>query len=364
MAWMNYLSVLLFWMLLTLLLMHTGGLLLWLAWAFTTFVMLGLLIKKQTSSNLGKKGDSMNSGFGKTILFGEHFVVYGIPAIASQIDRKTTAAIEEYDDGVVVSTLGLEKNSLDNEKLKGLKESLNIILKELELEDKSFHLKIDSDIEVGSGMGSSAALAVGTVRALNEKYSLGLNDEKINKVAHESEKHFHGTPSGIDDTVATFGGLVWFQKNLEGGPNTIEQFSLKQPLKIVIGCTGKKGNTGELVAGVREKKEANPEEYEKIFKEAEELVKNAKKALQDGNNEEIGKLMNQNHDLLVKIGVSTDELEELCSTALEKGAKGAKLTGAGGGGCMIALTPTDEIQNNVAKAFESKNYKAIKTSIG
>ena len=214
------------------------------------------------------------------------------------------------------------------------------------------------------GMGLSASLAVAGIRALNEFYDWGLDEEGVNALAYECEKVSHGTPSGIDNSCATYGTLIWFEKNMEGGKNKIEPFKAGKEILIVLGNSGKTGNTKELVAGVRERKEASPEEYEPVFQRAEELPKEAKIALEEGNMEKIGELMNENQELLRKIGVSCDELEDLIKIALDRGALGAKLTGAGGGGLMYALVDSPEKQDEVAKAFEEKGYKAIKTTIG
>ena len=199
---------------------------------------------------------------------------------------------------------------------------------------------------------------------MNELFEWNLDDEGVNELAYECEKVSHGTPSGIDNSCATYGSLIWFEKNMEGGKNTINTFKVGKPLLIVLGNSGKVGNTAELVAGVRERKEANPEEYAPTFERAKTLVEDAKVALEAGDQVKVGELMNENQELLRKIGVSCDELEQLIKIAKENGALGAKLTGAGGGGLMYALADSEETQNKIVEAFEAAGFKAIKTKIG
>lgn len=295
-------------------------------------------------------------GYGKVILFGEHFVVYSLPAIASAIDKRIIVEAREIGQGKI--------NILDKKDLERSTRMVKVILGCLGLEGRGMELEIRNEIPQAAGMGSSAAFNVAVARALDETFNLELSDEEICKASYEAEKVAHGTPSGIDNTVATYGCLLWFEKNLEGGENKIEKLKLKKPVGIVIGNTGVKGNTKELVASVRERKRKNPKKYEEIFTKAKALVSKAKHELLHNNLEEVGKLMNENQEVLREIGVSSKELEELVAIALKEGALGAKLTGAGGGGCMIALTPGEELQNMVSKAFEEKGYEAIKTKVG
>jgi mevalonate kinase len=301
-------------------------------------------------------------GFGKTILFGEHFVVYGLPGIAAGLGLSVKASVEKgegivFDDKVFKETVDYEKQP-DHVKSKTFKPIFD------ELKVKDVKIKIEADLLPGVGMGYSATLAVAVTRALSDFYNLNLSDEEVNRFAYRAEEVAHGTPSGIDPACATFGGIIWFEKNMSGGKNKLEKLTLGKPLIIVISSTGKMGNTGELVAAVRERKEKNEEEYGKTFAKYGELAPKAKEALEKGNLDEVGELMNQDQKLLEQIGVSTPELEEMCKLSLENGALGSKLTGAGGGGSMIALCENQEVQEKVFKALEGKGYKTFKTTIG
>jgi mevalonate kinase len=193
---------------------------------------------------------------------------------------------------------------------------------------------------------------------------MNLSNEKINEIAYEAERAYAGTPSGIDNTAATYGGLLWFRRSLTDGPNTIERLRIKKPVEIVMGNTGIVANTEAMVAGVNERKSKYPEKYNEFFRQAEELIYEARKFLEKFDLKKLGELMNENHKLLQGIEVSCKELDHLVELALEKGAYGAKLTGGGGGGCMVALTPGKELQENIAKAMEKEGFKVLRTKIG
>jgi len=306
------------------------------------------------------------SGFGKTILFGEHFVVHGVPGIASAVDSAADATIKKAAKGINVTDERTgAKGYAEKKKLQQL-ESIERMLTAMNLDPK----KAAMDIWLGgnlpgfSGLGASAASSVAIARAIAEEFNLVLSDEKINDVAYEAEKAYAGNPSGIDNTAATFGGLIWFKKNLGSGSNEIEQLSIHEPVEIVIGNTGIVANTKAMVAGVGERKEQNPKKYGAIFGQAESLAHEGRKALEEFNLRKVGSLMNENHRLLQKIEVSCKELDYLVELARKKGAFGAKMTGGGGGGCMLALTPEKDLQEKVASAIENEGLEVLRTKIG
>lgn len=302
-------------------------------------------------------------GFGKVILFGEHFVVYGLPAIASGINKFVKTKVERNEKGIMFDDRNFHSVvSFEKQRDHILSRTFEKVFEYFGVKDAK--IIISGDVVPMAGMGYSAALAVAVIRALNEFTGKGISNEDVNNLAYECEKVSHGTPSGIDNTCATYGKVVWFEKDMEGGENTIEPIQMKGSLLLVMGNTGKKGNTKELVAGVREKKEKKPGKYGEIFSKAEELVKRARESINSHNVNELGKLMNENHSLLQEIGVNSPELDKLCEVAKGNGALGAKLTGAGGGGFMIALTENEEIQEKVAKAIESAGFMVIKSKIG
>ena len=308
------------------------------------------------------KGEGI--GFGKAILFNEHFVVYGVPSIVSAIGKYTVAKIEPYEK----SGTKLEDNrkatpNYKEDKIEQQKDSLNRILKKMNIDvsKKGIKITLDGNLYCASGIGASAASCVAIARALSDYFDLNLSDGKINDIAYEWEKGYHGTPSGVDNTASTYGGLIWFQK---GENNVIERIPIHNQIEIVIGNTDKVADTTAVVAGVRERKEKNSEKYKEIFARAENITYLAKRALQEEDYKEVGKLMNESHKLLQQIEVSSRELDFLVDVARDNGALGAKLTGGGLGGNMIALTPGKELQDQVANAIEKEGFQVVKTAVG
>ena len=306
------------------------------------------------------------SGFGKAILFGEHFVVHGVPGIVSAIDLTTNAEVKRIGEGITVEDERKAAKGYTRKKRTQQKESIERMLETMgiDLHKRSFEIWLGGNLPGFSGIGASAASSVAIARAIAEELEMKLSDERINEIAYEAEKAYAGTPSGIDNTAATYGGLIWFSRNLSGGSNIIERLSIEAPVKIVIGNTGVVANTKEMVAGVAERKKGNPEKYDSLFSQAERLAFEARKALEDFDLRTVGKLMDKNHGLLQEIEVSCEELDYLVDLAREEGAFGAKLTGGGGGGCMVALTPGKEVQETVAAAMEEEGFKVLRTKIG
>ena len=305
------------------------------------------------------------SGFGKVILFGEHFVVYGVPGIVSAIDSTTDAEVKKTGKGIAVRDERKTAKGYSEEKRLQQLESIERMLKAMGIDPKTpLNIWIGGTLPGFSGLGASAASSVAIARAIAEELGMTVPDERINQVAYEAEKAYAGNPSGIDNTAATFGGLLWFKKNMTGGANTIERISIKKPVEIIIGSTGKVANTKAMVEGVAERKRKNPQKYAPLFKQAEALAYAGRKALEAGNLKKMGELMNENHRLLQEIEVSSRELDLLVDIARKEGAFGAKLTGGGGGGCMTALTPGKELQEKVAKAIEKEGFEVLRTKIG
>jgi len=306
------------------------------------------------------------SGFGKAILFGEHFVVHGVPGIVSAIDSVADAEAKKNGKGITVEDERKGAKGYAEKKRMQQKESIERMLKAMNVDPQKVSLKIwlGGNLPGFSGLGASAASSVAIARAIAEEFGLDLSDERINDIAYEAEKAYAGNPSGIDNTAATFGGLIWFKKNLGGGSNTIEQLSIREPVEIVIGNTGIVANTKAMVAGVGERKKQNPEKYGAIFRQAEKLAHEGREALEEFDLKQVGELMNENHRLLQEIEVSCKELDHLVDLAREQGAFGAKMTGGGGGGCMVALTPGKDLQEAVAAAMENEGFKVLRTKIG
>ena len=293
--------------------------------------------------------------------------MYGFPAIASALGSYTTANVKIVDgqswtvDDQRPATPGYKKKKYDE----GM-QSIKNVIEHLKIDTKSQKLEINfaGDLIAASGVGASAAQWTSLARALNENFNLNLDNEKINEAAYEGEKAYHGTPSGIDNTASTYGGLIWFVKDLSGGKNIMDLLQSPKRMPLVIANSGITASTIEVVADVKRLKEADPEKFEKIFNEYKALSEKAKKALLEGDIATIGDLMNKNHKLLQKITVSGEINDKLVDIALKNGALGAKMTGTGRGGLVIALAENEEVQEKIAKAIEEKGYDAWRTMIG
>jgi len=296
-------------------------------------------------------------GYGKVILFNEHFVVYGLPAIASAIGNKTVARVKPSPSGLVLLDERNATPGYKSEKKTQQQESLQNIFRAMNV-DGNLEIWLGGDLRAASGVGASAASCAAIARAIADEYGLDYRDEAINRVAYEGEKGYHGTPSGLDNTVATYGGLVWFQSG------EMERLRVPEPVEIVMGNTGVVANTKKAVAGVRERREQNREQYDRIFGQAHQLVQQARDDLVNGRWEKVGEHMNDNHALLQQIGVSSPELDMLVDIARREGAYGAKLTGGGLGGYMVALTPGKPLQERVARAIKNQGYDVVSTTIG
>lgn len=305
------------------------------------------------------------SGFGKVILFGEHFVVHGVPGIVSAIDSTTDAEVKKTGNEISVKDERKTAKGYSEEKQLQQLESIDRMLKAIGIDLKTpLSIWIGGTLPGFSGLGASAASSVAIARAIAAELGMKVPNERINQVAYEAEKAYAGNPSGIDNTAATYGGLIWFQKNMTGGTNIIDRIIIQKPVEIIIGSTGMVANTKAMVEGVAERKRANTQKYENLFKQAETLVYAGRKALEDYNLKKLGELINENHRLLQEIEVSSPELDLLVEIARKEGALGAKLTGGGGGGCMTALTPTSKMQEKVASAIEKEGFEVLRTKIG
>lgn len=208
------------------------------------------------------------------------------------------------------------------------------------------------------GLGGSAALAVAIIRALSEQFKINLSEDDVARLSFESEKIVHGSASGIDNTLATYGKFILFQK---GDPPKMETIETSNPVRIVIGLTWIESLTARMVARVKTAWERNKVLYNHIFKEIDALVLQGVEAIKNNDLEHLGDLMNINQGLLNAIQVSGREIEELVDIARANGALGAKLTGGGGGGAVIALCPDNA--EKVAGAIKSAGYQAFITDI-
>jgi mevalonate kinase len=294
---------------------------------------------------------------GKIILFGEHAVVYTRPALAVPVTQ-VHVDVEVTDSrraGVWIDAadinLRAELTSLPVDHPIG-----SVILKlfpppVLSARGGGVEINISSTIPVASGLGSGAAVSVALTRALMGYLDLPLTDEQVNDLAFEVEKLHHGTPSGIDNTVITYAKPVYF---IKGQP--IETFTTGRPFTIVIGDTGIPAPTKESVGDVRSLWLKDREKFEKIFDEIGQISLMARRSIENGEPERLGELMDQNHELLQRLTVSSPELDNLVQAARRAGASGAKMSGGGRGGNMIALVEKEKAET-VANALVSAGAK-------
>lgn len=302
---------------------------------------------------------------GKVILFGEHFVVEGQPAIALALSlraRVTASATGRPSILIRSENLGLSREygfPPENDKSPLYPVAYAAYLAaERAGKNGGIEIVVDSEIPPGAGMGSSAAVSVATVAAASRLMGLELSLEEISRLAYEAEKIVHGKPSGVDNTVATFGGAIAYRKG-EGFLRLNVDFG---DVSLVLADTGKPRSTGELVKRVLTLKSAFPTVMEPIYYAAGRLSVEAAKLMERGDWEAVGVLMNVNHGLLSAIGVSTAEIERLVHAARSAGALGAKLTGAGGGGFIVALVRRGQ-EHSVVKELEKLSPRVILCSV-
>ncbi len=291
----------------------------------------------------------------KVILFGEHFVVYGEPAIVLAIDKRAYAKVElrqdkqlhihsknlnltaHYENGTLKIEHGNEKEA--KLKFKPVKMAVDKVLEKYG-KQVGLNIEIESKVPVAAGLGSSAAVAASVTAAVGALLKVEMSKENVFRITYEAEKVVHGTPSGIDPAISTFGGALLFQKD-----TGFKSLDVKMEIPLVVGNTGVARSTRFQVEKVRNLKEKYPQVATPIFLAAREIVLRAVDAFKDNDLETLGELMNINHALLYGLGVSDESLEWLINAARKAGALGAKLTGAGGGGCMIALARNENLES-------------------
>lgn len=295
------------------------------------------------------------SASAKTILFGEHAVVYGEPAIAIPLSNtRTTASLRENGTGFRVISPKIHLNRLFSGLIEGsgLQQLLLRLMEEFDLSElPKDTLTIRSDIPIASGLGSGAALSVAVIRAFAKRFHRELPTETVNQIAYEIERIYHGTPSGIDNTVIAYEKPISFTKGVGFTPLQADL----TPLSILVADSGIRSRTVDVVSDVR----AHFDHNESYIHEIGALVRSAETALQNGDPIEIGKLMNENQRLLQAIDVSCPELDSLIGTAISNGALGAKLTGAGRGGNFIVLAQDPDHAAKLKSLYENQGIQVI-----
>lgn len=304
-----------------------------------------------------------SSAPGKIILFGEHAVVYNRPALAVPVNQvQVDVEILDSDTAGVwihapIIDLHAELSMLQPDHAIG-SVILNLFQNLKISSTPNLKINIFSTIPVASGLGSGAAVSVALIRALSSYLNYPLSDNEVNNMVFEIEKLYHGTPSGIDNTVITFNKPVYF---IKGQP--IETFTVGKPFTIVIGDTGIPAPTKESVGDVRRLWQKDNSKYENIFNEIAQISLIARRSIETGKPELLGELMNHNHEFLQQLTVSSPELDQLVYAARNAGALGAKLSGGGRGGNMIALVNQAEASQVAESLIKTGAKNTIITEI-
>lgn len=283
---------------------------------------------------------------GKVILLGEHSVVFGQPAIAASVARRMEVDVREapgavaHPDPKVAAALvfAAEERGLDPARLS---------------------IEIRSEIPPACGLGSSAALSLALVRALAALVGEDVAPDEARARASRVEDVFHGTASGVDVATSASGGVIWFERAM---PPRIERLRPAAPVDLVVALSGDPRSTAGPVGRLRARNASRPELYGKLFRLAGEIVGEGRAALEQGDWAGLGALMDVAHGLLNGFGVSTPTLERMVAVARAAGALGAKLSGAGGGGVIVALAPTGAA--DVQAALRDAGFEAFVTTIG
>lgn len=305
--------------------------------------------------------EAIGKGNGKVILLGEHSAVYGRRVLAAPIPLAISANVSlTTTDGVKISIPAWNIHEVQVSEAVSWQQSIWLILQQLELTDQNLRLVITPHIPRAMGLGSSAALAVAIIRALDKRFKLGLSDQDVNALAYQAEQLAHGSASGIDNTIATYGQFVSFQKGQEAPE--IKPIQPIQPLPVVVAQTGREGATATAVNRIRQAWQNSPQRYNAIFDAMDELAGEAIEAVELHQLTNLGELMNLCQGYLNALQVSGPDIETVIQVARHAGALGAKLTGGGLGGSVIALCEQDT--HLVAQAIRTAGYKTLEFSLG
>jgi len=310
---------------------------------------------------------TLASAPGKAILLGEHAVVFGRPAIAVPVWEVAARAEVLDDPGAPPGSIWLEAPAID---LAGDLAALDpahplprIVLDTLHAicveQPGALRLRVTSTIPIASGLGSGAAVSVAIARALSQHLGHPLHPSQISDLAYAVERIHHGTPSGIDNTVVAFGQPVYFRRG-----EVPEPFRVGASVCLVLGDTGVPVPTAAAVSGVRERHRQSPETYEARFDAIGALADEGRDCIEAGRLHDLGIRMSRNHELLQDIGVSSPALDGLVRAALEAGAWGAKLSGAGLGGTMLALAPPGCQQEIAGALLRAGAVQTFTTQVG
>jgi mevalonate kinase len=240
------------------------------------------------------------------------------------------------------------------------------ILRAMHVDVAEHHLRISfqGDLLAGSGIGASAASCVALARAISDEWNLELDDGVINEIAFEGEKGYHGEPGGVDNTASTYGGVLWFQKDRDGGVDHVERLTLPASLWVVLANSGINVDTSKVVAYKKKLVKDNRALFAGIFKTLTAQARELRHAIETGDNRKAGLLMNEHHRILREHKFSHDTIDRLVDRALGAGALGAKVTGGGMGGYMLALVADEITRGKVSTAIQELGFTTVETKVG
>ena len=302
------------------------------------------------------------AGCGKVILLGEHSVVHGRPALAAGLPRGATAEVSASTDGLTRARFVFDTAEVDVLASQDADHSLGRALAALlatYTEPPPMQLTVRLELPAGAGLGASAAMGVAVSAALDQHLGVARTPEERATQTLAWERVFHGNPSGVDNTMAAVGGVAFFTR---GQP--LEPVRVRRPLVLVIGHSGEASETKLMVGLVAQQLEREPKRIGELFDAIAALVRNGRLAVEAGDLRALGQLMDMNHGLLSALMLSTPRLEDLCHAAREAGALGAKVTGAGGGGCMFALAADTSAAHTILAALQSLGAESFITEVG
>ncbi len=293
-------------------------------------------------------GQARATAPGKVILCGEHAVVYGQPAIALPVESvvATATVVAIGDEGIVLDLPDLgERDRSARDPDHPFARLARATVAALGITGPTgLRITLTSTIPVASGMGSGAALGAALVKAVAVHYGRALGPAEVSALVYDSERYYHGTPSGIDNTVVSFAQPIWYQRMSPDRQALIEPIITGGRWTLLIADTGVRSPTRSTVGALRERWIADPARHDTIFSAIGEIVRAARPAIERGDQMKMGALMNENHALLRELGVSSPELDRLVVAAIGAGADGAKLSGGGGGGIMLALVTPETVR--------------------
>ena len=303
---------------------------------------------------------SIASAPGKVILFGEHFVVYGVKAILCSINKRVTVTAEKTSERKIsinskIGKLELEPDKPISEINSPLKPFYYLANKAIENKDTGIHIQIDSEIPLGAGLGSSSACCVAGAAAIFKLFG-NISKEEVLKLAIEAERTIFENTSGADCTVCTYGGIMEYDKN-----KGFKKIQYKPNFQLVIINSNMEHSTQSMVSKVKEFENKNTEEFSRLSDLESKLVEDVLKLVKENKIQEIGQKMNQNQKYLENIGISNKELTKMIRIGQES-SFGAKITGSGGGGCIFALTNESNLQN-ILKKFKDNSYECFSAKI-